>query len=69
MAYKNIEDRINYDKEYYLKVRKAKYISHPRVKKTKEEKLATVRAYRQKNIERIRAAARRSWKNTKNREN
>lgn len=61
MAYKNKEDRIKYDKEYYLKVRKPKYIPHPLIKKTREEKLAIRRAWYHANLDRARAIAKKSW--------
>jgi len=60
MAYKNKEDRIKYDREYYLKVKKSKYIPHPRVKKTKEEKLATKRAWMRANPEKVKEMTKQS---------
>lgn len=60
MAYKNKEDRIKYDKNYYLTIRKQKYIYHPLVKKTREEKLANKRAWYWANLEKAKAIAKKS---------
>ncbi len=60
MAYKNKEDAKKYQHEYYLKFRKPKYISHPRIKKTKEEKLANKRAWYHANLEKARVMAKKS---------
>jgi len=60
MSYKNKEDQIKYDKEYYLKVKKPNYIPHPRVKKTREEKLADKRAWYYANPEKVKEMSKRS---------
>ncbi len=65
MAYKNKDDRIKYDKEYYLRVKKEKYIPHPIIKKTREEKLYTAKTWRFKNKDKVKKTAKLSWEKHK----
>jgi len=60
MAYKNKQDADAYQKEYYYRVKKAKYKPHPRPKKTKEEKLATKRLWNKNNLDKVKESAKSS---------
>jgi hypothetical protein len=53
MAYKNKEKELQYYREYYYRVKKPKYIAHPIVKRTKEEKLAIKRAWNLANKDKV----------------
>lgn len=60
MVYKNTEERKKYDKDYYYKVRKLKYIKHPRIKKTKEQIRETKRLWNKANPDKVREMAKKS---------
>lgn len=57
MAYKDKEAELAYHRKYYLEKKKPKYIPHPRIKQTKEDKLEKKREWYSKNIEKCRLQA------------
>lgn len=60
MAFKNKEDELAYYRKYYLEKKKHKYVPHPRVKQTKEDKLAKKREWYANNLEKVRLQAKKS---------
>lgn len=60
MAYKNKEKELDYYRKYYLEKKKPKYVPHPRIKQTEEERLAKKREWYNNNIIKCRLQAKKS---------
>lgn len=60
MAYKDKQKELDYYKKYYLEKKKHKYIPHPVIKQTKEEKLEKKRAWNLANKEKNKIYAKNS---------
>lgn len=60
MAHKSKEELKKYYREYYFRVKKPKYVPHPIIKKTREEKLATKRAWYHANPDKVREMGRKT---------